>query len=162
GGQHLGVLRARPAGDHQRVVRRAVLAVERDAAQVEHRQEVRVADLVLEAEADQVEAAEWSECFEGIQGEAVGAEQLVGVGRGGVTSGSSVLRVSLSSLLIMTCLPNEPAGAALGHLGIMPNPAGKGTPAALAIIMTRSAPPAAITPRGFNDASQPGQAGPEG
>ena len=56
-GQHLRVLRARAAGDDQRMVERAVLAVQRNAAQVEHGQDVGVADLVLQAEADQVEVA---------------------------------------------------------------------------------------------------------
>ena len=56
-GEQLRVLRARAAGDDQRIVERAVLGVQRDAAQVEHRQDVRVADLVLEAEAEDVELA---------------------------------------------------------------------------------------------------------
>ena len=56
--EQLGVLGARAAGDHQRVVRAAVLGVERDPAQVEHRQHVRVADLVLERKAQDIEPAQ--------------------------------------------------------------------------------------------------------
>ena len=56
-----------PAGDDQRVVRAAILGVERDAPQVEHRQDVRVADLVLEREAQDVEPAQRRERLEAVE-----------------------------------------------------------------------------------------------
>ncbi len=47
-----------PARDDQRIVVAAVLAAERDAAEVEHREDVGVGELVLQREADDVEVAE--------------------------------------------------------------------------------------------------------
>ena len=81
GGEQLGVLGAGPAGDHQRVVRPAVLGVERDAAEVEHRQDVGVADLVLEREAQHVEPAQRREGFEAVERQASRAQRGLEVGQ---------------------------------------------------------------------------------
>ena len=70
-GEQLRVLRPGPAGDDQRMVERAVLAVQRNAAQVEHRQDVGVADLVLQAEAEQVELAQRRERLQAVERQAV-------------------------------------------------------------------------------------------
>ncbi len=75
GREQLRVLRPGPAGDHQRVVRAAVLGVKRDAAQVEHRQHVRVADLVLERKAQHVEPAKRRERLETVERQPVLAER---------------------------------------------------------------------------------------
>ena len=69
--EQLGVLGARAAGDDQRVVRPAVLGVQRDPAQVEHRQDVRVADLVLEREAQDVEPVQRRERLQAVERQAV-------------------------------------------------------------------------------------------
>ena len=69
--QHFRVLRAGAAGDDERMVERAVLAVQRDAAEVEHGQDVGVADLVLQAEADQVEVAQRREGFQAVERQTV-------------------------------------------------------------------------------------------
>ena len=53
---------------------RAVLAVQRNAAQVEHGQQVGVADLVLQAEADQVELAQRRERLQAVERQAVAAQ----------------------------------------------------------------------------------------
>ena len=66
-GQHFGVLGAGAAGDDQRMVERAVLGVQRDAAEVEHGQNVRIADLVLQTEAEEVEVAQRREGFQAVQ-----------------------------------------------------------------------------------------------
>ncbi len=79
--EQLGVLRARAAGDHQRVVRTAVLGVERDAPQVEHRQHVRVADLVLEREAQDVEPAERRERLQAVERQAMLPQRGLEVGQ---------------------------------------------------------------------------------
>ena len=74
-GEQLRVLGARAAGDDQRMVEGAVLAVQRDAAEVEHGQDVGVADLVLQAEADQVELAQRREGLQAVERQA-GLAQL--------------------------------------------------------------------------------------
>ena len=53
--QQFGILSAGAAGDDERMIERAILAVQRHAAEIEHRQDVRVADLVLQAETEQIE-----------------------------------------------------------------------------------------------------------
>ena len=75
GASSFGILRAGTAGDDERMIERAILAVQRDAAEVEHGQDVGVADLVLQAEADQVEVAQRREGFQAVERQA-GAAQL--------------------------------------------------------------------------------------
>ncbi len=67
-----GVLRARPAGDDQRMVHRALRAAEWNPPQVEHRQDIAGADLVLQRESENVEIGQRRECLQAV-------ERLVGL-----------------------------------------------------------------------------------
>src|SRR5439155_24905773 len=69
--EYLRILRARPAADDQGIGQGPILAMQRDAAQIEHRQQVRVADFVLKTETDQVKILQWSEGFQAIERQAV-------------------------------------------------------------------------------------------
>ena len=73
----LGILRARAAGDDQRMLHRAIDAAQRNAAQVEHRQDVAGADFVLQREAEDVELVERRERFEAVERRAGFAQGLL-------------------------------------------------------------------------------------
>src|SRR5207302_3697497 len=72
--QDLRVLSAGAAGDDERMVERAILAVQWNAAQVEHGEDIGVTNLVLQAEADQVEIAQWRERLQAAQRQAMAAQ----------------------------------------------------------------------------------------
>jgi len=65
------------------MIEAAILAVERDAAQIEHRQNVGVANLVLQAEAHQVEVAQRRERFQAVQRQTMPAQNLLEIRPGG-------------------------------------------------------------------------------
>jgi hypothetical protein len=83
-GDRFGVERGVPAGDHDRVLRGAVPAVERDAGEVEGIEQVRVAELGGEGDPEQVERRDRAVAVDGELRHAVLAHQLLEVGPDGV------------------------------------------------------------------------------
>jgi hypothetical protein len=75
----LRVHRAEAARDHDRVVLAAVLRPKGHPGEVDHREHVGVGQLVLQREADQVERAGGRPRFERVEGDPLGAHQLLHV-----------------------------------------------------------------------------------
>src|SRR5262245_47724265 len=67
----LRILRARSAGNHQRMIHRPLCRANWNSTEVEHRQDVARTDFILQREAEDVEVAQRREGFEAVEREAL-------------------------------------------------------------------------------------------
>src|SRR5579875_3250139 len=97
--QRLGVERARPPRDHQRVARPPRRRAQRHPPELEHGEQVRVGELVLEAEADHVEVREREPALERDERQSPRAQERLEVGPGRVDALGGHVRAAIQDLV---------------------------------------------------------------